>query len=586
MARKSRKRIGSIDCETDPFEPGVFVLPFLWGVYLDDGTYLEFTEVPALVAWMRDDAPEGLILYAHNGGKFDYHFLRDHIESDEPISVIAGRIARCRIGRCELRDSLNLFGQTRLADFSKKEIDYKLMRRECRERPEIWQEIREYLRYDCESLYQLVSTFIERFGLQFTQAGAAMKYWKKHYAPGGFVPRSTANFYADYHSFYFGGRVQCFASGHAFKRFSVVDINSAYPYAMLARHPYTPNSIVVSQLPKTEDAISQCFIELDAVARGCFPLRAEDGSLFFPDDDSTVRRYKVTGWEYLAALETDTVKIHKIVAVHIFDQSVSFREYVEKFFAMRQEAKAVGDKAQDIFAKIFLNALYGKWASDPARYEEFILSTPHTPQFDHWWSAGYRGDQERPWGGRVMLSRPLPEDVCRSRYFNIATGASITGYVRAHLWKSIQKVGGALYCDTDAIAAEDVSRIEQGDALGQWKLEATCDEYAIGGKKNYCFHIEGQPRDTFPGVEFSPLDVRRQKPLDVAATAKQWGDMRKCWKIASKGTDLSPRELIAVAEGKEIKFRNSVPNYSVHKNDFSFIDRTVRSTYRDISLVS
>ncbi len=582
--RKFRKRIGTIDCETDPFEPGIFVYPFLWGVYLDDGTYLEFETVAALVHWLREEAPDGLILYAHNGGKFDYHFLRDHIESDDPISVIAGRISRCKIGRVELRDSLNLFGQTRLADFSKKEIDYKLMRKGVRDQPAIRAEIREYLRYDCESLFKLVSTFIDRFGLQFTQAGAAMKYWKKHYAPDGYVPHSTAQFYADYHQFYFGGRVQCFQNGHAFKKFRVYDINSAYPRAMLEKHPYSPNSIVVSKLPKTDDLISQCFIELDAVAKGCFPLRADDGSLFFPDDERKVRRYKVTGWEFLAALETDTVKIHKIVAVHVFDQSVSFRDYVEKFFAMRKEAKAAGDKAQDIFAKIFLNALYGKWASDPSRYEEFILSSPDTEQFKHWWEAGYRGVE--PWGGRIMLSRPLPLEKVKSRYFNIATGASITGWVRAHLWKSIQKTSGPIYCDTDAIAAEEFIGIDEGDALGQWKREADCDEYAIGGKKNYCFHIEGKPRDAFEGIDISPLDVRRQKPLDVRADAKQWKELRECWKIASKGTDLSPRELMAISEGGEIKFRSQVPNYSVHKNDFTFIDRTVRSTYRDISLIS
>lgn len=578
MARKKRKPIGTIDCETDPFEPGVFVQPFLWGIYLESGEYLEFENIDELVTFIRNF--EG-ILYAHNGGKFDYHFLRDYIESDEPISVIAGRVARCKIGLCELRDSLNLFGQTRLADFSKKEIDYKLMRKGVRDQPEVRAQIREYLRYDCESLFRLVSTFIDRFGLQFTQAGAAMKYWKKNYAPGGFVPRSTPQFYADYHQFYFGGRVQCFAHGHAFKRFKVVDINSAYPFAMLAKHPYSASSIVVSQLPKTEEAISQCFVELDAVAKGCFPLRSDDGSLFFPDDEREVRRYKVTGWELLAALETNTVQICKIVAVHLFDESVSFREYVQKFFAMRKEAKAAGDKAQDIFAKIFLNALYGKWASDPARYEEFILSSPDTDQFRYWWDAGYRGTE--PWGGRIMLSRPLPQEKANSRYYNIATGASITGYVRAHLWRSIQKVSGPLYCDTDAIAAENVDMIDQGDELGQWKVEADCDEYAIGGKKTYCFHIEGKPRDSFDGSNFSPLDVRRQKPLDIDCTAKQWEEMRKCWKLASKGTDLSPRELIAIAGGDEVLYKANVPNFSVHRNDFTFIDRTVRSTYRDIS---
>lgn len=557
------------------------IAPFLWGVLLDDDRYFEFETVAALVEWLCHPEQDGLILYAHNGGKFDYHFLRDHIESDQPISVIAGRLARCRIGGVELRDSLNLFGQTRLADFSKKEIDYKKMRASERNKPEVWAEIREYLKYDCESLLRLVSSFLDKFGMQFTQAGAAMKYWKKHHAPANEIPSSTAGFYDRFHPFYFGGRVQCFASGHAREQFSVVDINSAYPFAMLAEHAYsTAHPLTTSRLPKNEDSINQCLIELDAVAKGCFPLRAVDGSLYFPDDDSRVRTYHVTGWELVAGLETGTVRIDKIRAVHRFDQQVSFKDYVEHFFALRREAKAAGDKAQDIFAKIFLNALYGKFASNPRKYQEFILSNIGTDEYAKWIQSGYQ--EEGEWGARSMLFRAVPES--KHRYYNVVTGASITGYVRAHLWRALNQVSGPLYCDTDAIAAKDVSRIDTGDKLGQWKIEAECDEYAIGGKKNYAFHVKDKPR---------ALHVRRQRPLAASESAGEWAELRKGWKIASKGADLSPEEMIKVATGGKVEYQNPVPNFSMHlpmpgtyhpgKLDRSFQNRIVKSTYKDIS---
>lgn len=571
MARRKSRPIGTIDCETDPFEPGVLVAPFLWGVFFGaTNEYFEFTTVAALVAFI---AERDCILYAHNGGKFDYHFLREHIESDEAISVIAGRLARCKIGKCELRDSLNLFGQTRLADFSKMKFDYRLMKKAEREKPETWELIRTYLRSDCENLYKLVGGFIERFGQQFTQAGAAMKYWQKHHAPNNEVPHSTPQFYERFHPFYFGGRVQCFASGHAREEFSVVDINSAYPFAMLAEHAYSTDVIQTSRLPKEREAIATCLIELDAIAKGCFALRSPvDGSLYFPEDEKTVRRYHVTGWELLAGLDTDTVKIHKIISVYVFGQKVSFRPYVENFFAMRQTAKAAGDKAGDIFAKIFLNALYGKFASNPTKYREFLLSEQGTRAYEKWLESGYI--DAGSWGDRSMLVRPLPPS--KHRYFNIVTGASITGYVRAHLWRSLQRVSRPLYCDTDSIAAGDVSRIDLGNELGQWKHEMSCDEYAIAGKKLYAFHKAGAER---------PLHACRQMPLNASEEHRaKWEDDRKCWKIASKGTDLSPGQIIDAATGKEIKYRSQVPNYSVHKSDFGFIDRVVRSTYRDISI--
>lgn len=583
-----------IDAETDPFEPGVFVEPFIWGVMLDDGSYHEFTSTAELVAWLQA-FEEKIILYAHNGGKFDYHFLRDDIEADSLISVIAGRLARCHIGNVELRDSLNLFGQTRLADFSKEEIDYRKMRRECRHIPENWSEIRAYLKSDCRNLLTLVSSFIEKFGLQFTQAGAAMRYWQKHYAPKetlgsnkGYVPKSTAAFYDRFAPFYFGGRVQCFASGHAHESFSVVDINSAYPRAMLDFHPYDTSALNLTRLMPDAD-LPQCLIEIDAVSKGALPLRASDGSLFFPEDEKKVRRYFTTGWELIAGLDTNTLQIHKVHACHYFGDGVSFKQYIEHFFNERANAKLAGDKAMDIFAKIFMNSLYGKFGAAPARretyideddgeektiehtrYREFLLSNKDTDAYKKWEELGYADKGE--WGGRRMLVRPLPRE--KHRYYNIATAASITGWVRAFLWRSLLKCEGALYCDTDSIAARDVSALDAGKKLGQWKLEAECDEYAIAGKKNYAFHIAGQPR---------PLDVKRQKPLARDETKSEWDAMLKCWKLASKGSDLTPGEMIRAATGETIVSKSQVPNFSIHKNEFSFIDRSVRSTYRDIS---
>jgi hypothetical protein len=540
-------------------------------VLLDDATYYEFETVAALIDWLRSQSE--LVLYAHNGGKFDYHFLREHIESDQPISVIAGRLARCKIGSVEFRDSLNLFGQTRLADFSKEEIDYRLMRKEVRHSH--MPEIRKYLKSDCVNLLTIVTKFLERYGMQFTQAGASMKYWQKHYAPRqpdgrGYIPKQSAAQFETYSPFFFGGRVQCFASGYAQKEFSVVDINSAYPRAMLDAHPYEPTGLVTSRLPKEESSIPQCLIELDAVSKGALPLRSQDRSLFFPEDETKIRRYFTTGWELLAGLETNTIQVDRIVRVHHFGTPVNFKNYIEHFFNERANAKLAEDKAGDIFAKIFMNSLYGKWAASPSKYKEYMLSEYGTDAYQRWLSQNY--EDVGLWGGRRMLRRNLPLE--KHRYYNIATAASITGWVRAHLWRSLLKCSNPIYCDTDSIAAVETSNLDIGKKLGQWKLEATCDEYAIAGKKNYAFHVKGADR---------PLHVKRQKPLDANESRDEWEKLRKCWKIASKGSDLSPGEMIRAAQGEIITNFASVPNFSVHKNEFSFIDRKVRNTWRDIS---
>lgn len=96
--------IWTADCETDPFKRGRIPKPFLWGVY--DGTACHlFERTEDFINFVQD---KKVILYAHNGGKFDWHFILDYLEPFTPINIINGRIAKFKIGVCEFRDSYNI----------------------------------------------------------------------------------------------------------------------------------------------------------------------------------------------------------------------------------------------------------------------------------------------------------------------------------------------------------------------------------------------------------------------------------------------------------------------------------------------
>jgi hypothetical protein len=129
-------------------------------------------------------------------------------------------------------------------------------------------------------------------------------------------------------------------------------------------------------------------------------------------------------------------------------------------------------------------------------------------------------------------------------YKNVATAASITGYVRAALFKDLSAVQTPLYCDTDSISAESVGGLSMGPKLGQWKLELECDAYAIAGKKLYAFR--------------SAVDGS--------------------WKIASKGVTLTADEIIRIARGEKITYAPHVPTYSITRAEPRFIGRTVQTT--------
>jgi hypothetical protein len=575
VTRKSKsKRFGTVDAETDPFRVGRVPQPFIWGLYFGDTEeYHEFKTVDELLAFVED---MDIVLYAHNGGKFDYHYFKDRINSDENIMVISGRLARFKVGACEFRDSINLLVNP-LRAFCKDDIDYAKMEPDVRHLH--MDEIRRYLKSDCVNLYNTVASFFARYGRTLTQAGASMRYWKKHF-PVQMVPQTMlqSELYRDY---YYGGRVQCFVSGHGRRPFKVADRNSAYPHAMREKHPFSPEAIVQEHLPPA-GKIGPCMIRLEATAKGCFPLRGEDGSLYFPEDERQIREYFVTGWELLTALEYNACKVFRIKEVHRFSQTLDFCGYVDHFYNERVIAKANGDRAGDNFAKIFMNGLYGKFAADPEKYHEYLIASCDTVA--HWCAHttvredcglcdrhGPVSDSYQPvraWGQRHLVARRLPED--KHRYYNVATAGSITGYVRAGLFAGLMKCSGVLYCDTDSITAQDVTALPQGGELGQWKIEMEGDEYAIAGKKTYA------KRKSEAWYAREVEAARRKDPgKDPYKSVDRW-------KVACKGVDLTAEEIVRAANGETVLYDPEVPTYSIHRDLPIFISREVRNTFRDI----
>lgn len=582
------------DSETDPFHHcddvtcdkchGLGRVPksFIWGAYhgkLED--YIEFGSPKEIALFFRD---KKTLTYAHNGGKFDFHELRDWINSDEPITLINGRLSRFKIGECEFRDSLNIFPNTALADFGvKSEIDYELMESSRRDDPNVRAEISRYLRQDCVGLWEQIARYRTEYGKSLTQATASMKYWESKYfnLP---APRQTLSQFERCKPFYYGGRVQCFEGGIRQQSFSVADINSAYPRAMLERHPIAVVPTFSRRLP-SKDAVTQtCLVKLQATARGCFPWREKThghgegcdckqcrkGELYFPDDCASYHRtriYTITGWELLAALEHNAVSNIKIIECLRFAHTVSFKDYIDHFYEMRLEADRKGDKAGKIFGKYFMNSLYGKFGADCSNYSEYVLAT--SDSICDWEEKKYQ--RYKAWGERWLMERPpCEEDLedvgSRWRYYNVATAASITGWVRAFLFKSMQQCSGLIYCDTDSIAARDTSKLQFGTQLGHWKHEGYFDEYAIAGKKLYAFHKAGQTR------VYDPDQDEKLSP----------------WKLASKGVNFGslndgPTRIYALAQGQQIRYLPQVPTYSITKNVPVFIDRNIRSTVKDIS---
>jgi len=191
-------------------------------------------------------------------------------------------------------------------------------------------------------------------------------------------------------------------------------------------------------------------------------------------------------------------------------------------------------------AKLFLNSLYGKFGSNPQNYQKYeTIESQYikaAEMVDNFTFRGFTRHDESV----ALVSRDLNEE--EMRFYNLATAASITGFVRAYLWKALCNSETPLYCDTDSIACKS-SSVTIGKELGEWEKEGEFDKGAICGKKLYAFQYKNT-------TDF---------------------------KIASKGARLNGNEIFSIAKGETIVYKNIAPTFSL-KNETTFLERKIKLT--------
>lgn len=464
-----------IDFETDPFKHGRIPEPFVAGFY-ESGQYREFWGddcVQQLVDYLLHDRPDPLLIYAHNGGKFDFFFMLQHLEN--PLKVINGRITSSHLGPHELRDSYAIIPVS-LATHDKGEIDYALFERE--KRDEHRSEISKYLRRDCESLHQLVLEFLNRFGLNLTVGGTAIKELAKMHP----FEKQRSGHDKTFRPFYFGGRCEAFERGILRDDWHVFDVNSMYPHVM-SEFDHPTGSGYVTQYGGILDKRGRIsgihswpmyFAHIECHQSGAFPTRRNNAPLDF---NVAHGEFWVTSHELRAAMDTGRVSGVKVIRCFAPRQVIRFREYVELWMAEKIRSKKAGDRIGEIFAKLMLNSAYGKFGQSPDNYFSFHIQRPDDdlPEDDELEIYMVHDSGARIW------RKPAP---ARS-YFDVATAASITSAARSVLMCALARADRPVYCDTDSIICRALDVEQDASRLGAWKLEARGSEIAVAGKKLY-----------------------------------------------------------------------------------------------------
>lgn len=522
-------RIATLDMETDPFKHGRVPLPFACGLY--DGEQYVQTWGDNCVSEMLEKLwayPHPLVIYAHNGGKFDFWYLAHAIK--EPLLFVDSRLVKGGLYHHELRDSFKIL-PVPLAQIQKDEIDYKKMERNRREKHRA--EISKYLRSDCVYLYDAVAKFILQFGDVLTIGGAAMRELRKDYKVEHLRPEEDK----EYRQFFHGGRCECFETGviKGRKKKKLYDVNSMYPFVCAEyMHPVGPAEYSCADLP---DDAPFYLAHIRARSRGALPMRTKSG-LAFPHCEG---EFFVTSHELRMGIKLGLVDVLEVIRCHVWQEVRSFEKFIGKFNAAKIACEERGDSAGRLFNKLILNNAYGRFAINPERFKDFqIFET-----LEDCLEAGFSLEGEL--GERIVGAKPAT--IKRRDYANVATAASITGAARTVLLHAIACAERPIYCDTDSLWCENLPLLLDQTKLGAWKFEAAADTLYIAGKKLYAAKNRGS---------FYVEKKGKKAPL----------------KCASKGVVMKPEQIAKVALGEELRIKLEAPSLRVGR-EAKFIARNI-----------
>jgi len=525
--------IYTFDIETDPFKHGRKPEAFACGLF-DGEVYREYWGkdcISEMMLTLESLAPG--ILYAHNGGRFDFFYIMPWILGSE-MRIINSRIISakltCLYGEHEVRDSYAImpFALSKYkGEGQKLEIDICKLERKVRKKHRT--EILEYLKRDCTSLHLLVSKFCGTFGSKtLTIGSASMKELKKVHTFDNLHESDDKDLRSLY---YYGGRVECFEQGIIYARknkpFKVFDVNSMYPFAMKSvKHP-----IGRATHESREIEPSTMFLSVTGHNQGAFPSVVKGNIMF----DLPYGTFHVTRHEYDVAMEFGLFQLERVERCVNFDgRTATFAEFVDKFYDLRKVASESGDEIMKLFYKFILNSAYGKFGQNPDNYRQYTITESKVDLHGDGWEMDTLEHGDR----YIVWSKPTTN----TSRFNVATGASITGASRAILLRAIATCKRPLYCDTDSLICESLPLKQDASELGAWKTECECDRAAIAGRKLYAL---------FQGDE--------------------------CVKQANKGVAVTATDIWNICCGEIVESRRDAPSYKLD-GSYNFISRRVRMT--------
>ncbi len=481
-------RFGTFDIETW----GLDATKFAFGVCMWQTKERKFQQKvffnnEAMIEFMINKQFKGYKWYAHNAGKFDLIGLLGNYLEDSRFKVIinSGRLISMKHKKNNIQfiDSLNLFN-TSLENIGKamnlpKGITPEKFIIGDRSQ-EVVQEDIDYCIRDTQILLLAIIKFNEMIFNEFgtniglTIASTAQKVWLTHFLKQDLKVNKYDKYFRNS---YYGGRTEVLQKrGQYVYPAYYHDFNSLYPSVMLEGRYPNPETLKFLNIINTDikfieeyEGVSDIEIEIPDMKYPPLPYKW-NGKLIFPV--GTLR-----GWynhnEIRLALKYGS-KIKKIYSTVFSKETVNyFEDYVIQMYSKRLMYKSEGNTMGNLFTKLLLNSLYGKFAQKVERKElGFIFEEPKPKSGYQWIFEPYRDSNVGIW----KLVDNEGKTVFKEGYNNIVSFASYTtSMARIKLYEAVHDVyrygGEVYYTDTDSIISD--IKIEDSKELGKLKIEDT-----------------------------------------------------------------------------------------------------------------
>ncbi|MDP4225296.1 MAG: DNA polymerase [Bacteroidota bacterium] len=457
----------------------------------DDGCVID-----SFIHYLQIVPHKNLIIYAHNGGKFDTWFLIDRIVRTNifyirDILVQNGRIMNLHLvdkfntRNILIRDSYTFITSSlndACKDFEpdvKKLVDTvdhdKINYTNCHT-DDIYKYTSQYLKNDVVSLFLILTDFDRLINASYgfsiknvlTNASIARRLYLTKYNDKYEMYTCSEKHDKLIRSGYYGGRNECFTKMGVVedKKLYYLDFTSLYPTCMKL-YKYGYGELKDKPIDKFDKKLFGFYVvsvrhTKETIKQGSIlPLHGvlNDGKLEFPYISEWCDMV-LSSEEIKFSIDNNCGYEYQYKQVMYYEKNgYIFKDIIDHLYKMKLDAEKVKNEALRSIAKVIINSLYGFWGINTNDREQFTIKMNKSPlknqaQINQYLYTNSLLD-EHTVDDYVFIKYKESIDVNTS---NIGIASMVCSYARMKLYtvlKYIREHGSNVYyCDTDSIITD------------------------------------------------------------------------------------------------------------------------------------